>query len=159
MLMVTWSPLSGTPLLEASEEEVNLSLSVSASTEGGDAVITSFTLDQPAEIFTGVISGSNLTLTAPNLIGLFEIIHIKYRLNNVIGVCYRWEDLPPEAEELISYRKTRASVRTFTLTVTGEGTDGIETTPTSSTTNYELIIRANYTAGRIALIAEVNKRR
>lgn len=156
--MLTWTPTNDTALLETDEEAVNISLSIDVTSAGGDAVITNYLFDQPGNTFDVTVNGDNITLTAANLAGLYEIIHIQYLLNGVVETCYDWNDIPNESDQIISYRKDPTSPRIFTLEITAEGTDETLTLETE-TVSYELIITANYTGGKLALLAAIDKRR
>lgn len=157
--MLSWTPDNTEPLLETDEEEVNINLSISVSDDFGDVIIQECIIDQPVEVFTATINGGNISLHADNLAGIYEIIHIQYLRNGIEEEVYDWNDLPEDAEDLISYRKEKGTPKIVTITVTAEGTDDTGLSPATETRTYELIINANYTGGKIKLQEEVNKRR
>lgn len=153
--MLTWLPDGSTPLIEASETETNLSANISVtSAEGGEVTLT-YEIEDPLELFDIQVDGASLDLFAEHLVGFFPIIHIKYLQNKIYKQCTDWEDLPEDAEDVISFKRDASGIRTLNLTVNAEDT----TLGTVESMVYQIVVRADYTGSKNRLQSEVNKRR
>lgn len=159
-----WTPATvDPPLVIAQEDQINVdaTITVVADTSVSDDVVTalswSSTQPLPAQFaFTPTILAGvgTLALHIPNFVDIFQIVDIKYIRNKIPGICYRWADLPADAEELIGFHPDPQNVKNFPLSVTAT----FFTAPPETKT-YIIQVFANYTLGKNLLMAAVDARR
>ncbi|HEX5678793.1 MAG TPA: hypothetical protein VFX91_12580 [Alcanivorax sp.] len=154
---VTWTPAPG-ELFNLPETSTNVLYSVSVSVSddlnpglsvtGYEANIT------PSQTILDLDTTGDVTVSADSLAGLFPVEFIDYLLNGNIERVTRWDDLPAAAEDLIEYRPSSETAKTYTLNVTATLSDGSE-----EQAAYTMVVTQNWTTGRDRLVAEVNARR
>lgn len=159
-MTVIWTPDGVDPLVEAQEDERDVVATVTAEVEDDgsgdtdDVESLSWSADPefPPQVVVETL-GNVLTLTIPHFVDLFPIQEIRYLRNREPGVCYRWADLPEDAEDVFLYRADPVNIKTTVLTVTahlrGGGTESQA---------YLIVVRANYSLGRDALVEAINAR-
>lgn len=154
--LVVWTPDPASPLLEVQEDERNVAATVTVTPDATvPANPTSLTwktdLPLPEQVVIET-SGTTLTLRAPNMLGLFVPKKLRYRLNGPavqFGEAKNWDDLPVNAE-IVEFRPYPFGRRVILLTVTAD---------TGHEAIYEIVVYANFTTGRDALVKAVNARR
>lgn len=159
--MLIWTPDNSALWFARPETDTSVNEVISISSD--DAVVekVEFSIDSDYELPKQVIieaSNSGVTLTAPDLEGLFPIIAIRYLRHGVAGECYHFDDLPADAEDVLEYRKNPSRRKHFYLTVTATESALSPTSSGTETKIFEFAIDANYTPGRDRLVEEVNAR-
>lgn len=166
MTTVIWAPLPIEPLLDVQEDERNVTASVTAyedlDSEGGGVIqepLTSLTWSVNPPLppqFRVTTSGTTLNVEAPDLLGSFEPVRIRFLLppgdGRVMeyGEAVRWPDVPNRAVEIVEFAPHPVGLKTFFLTIT---------TNTGAAAVYEIVLRANFTTGRDRMLQEVEARR
>ncbi|WMC11766.1 hypothetical protein PU634_05205 [Oceanimonas pelagia] len=107
----------------------------------------------PVPVLELAVSGQGVTLSAQTLAGLFGIDFIDYLQDGVIARVTSWGALPAQAEQVIEFRPSRLTSRSYLLQVTAELTNGER-----EQASYTLTITQEWTAGRDRLKEEVNAR-
>lgn len=163
-MSATWTPATASPpLIIAQEDQTNVSATISVVADSAvpgntvTGISYSSTLSIPSQfVFTPAYSGPNgsLGIFCPNFIDVFQIVDIKYIRNKVQGVCYHWADLPADAEEVIGFHPDPVNVKNFPIDVTAT----FSAAP-NETMQYIIQVFANYTLGKIQLVAAVDARR
>ena len=164
MSTTIWTPDPGEPLLEVQEDERNVSAVVTAyeNVESGVVSVTpltsvSWSTDTPLPAQVRVTaSDTTLTLDAPDMLGAFEPVRIRFvrppgdGRTMEYGEIQRWSDLPDDAVEIVEFTPHPVGLKTFHLTVT---------TNTGDAAVYRIVVRANFTTGRDRLVREIERRR
>lgn len=160
---VTWTPAPG-ELFRLPETETNVAYAVSVAVEEDDPItgeptpvaVTGYqgaiTPEQP--VLDAADTGGELTVSADELMGLFPIEALDYLLGGVLETAGSWDALPEAAEEIIAYKPSTDSERTYTLAVTAQLEDGTE-----EHAEYSLVILQDWSAGRDLLKEAVDARR
>lgn len=160
---VTWSPEPG-ELFTLPETAEDVSHAITVEVEEEDAA-TGEPQVIAVEQYTGTVTPDQsvlaigegpdaLTVSADSLVGLFGIDGIEYLLGGELGQADAWDELPAEAEEIVSFKPSTEVERTYTLTVTAHLEDGSQ-----ESADYDMIIQQDWTAGRDRLVEAVDARR
>lgn len=153
--MITWSPDPAEPLISVLSSVYPVSASVTASSEEGGASIVGYDLDADApEQISVSYSGSILTVDVPHWEGIFPPAAIRYVIGDELVTITDWDDLPPEAREVVKFHAHSTPVYTYALTVQASSPEGM----TSSET-YTIEVLCDYSLGRDTLRGEVDARR
>ena len=156
-MAIIWTPLPVEPLIEAQEDQANISATVLASSDDpADPVLSlawSSAEPMPPQVRI-TIAADLFTIEVPHFLGLFPIQDIAYLRHGQVGHCNAWAELPADAEELLAYRPDPSSFKDFALTVTATQQSGTDTPA-----DYVLRVYANFDLGKLALQEAVNARR
>lgn len=160
--MIQWSiPPGPWWLRPESDRNVVETISVRIPPNHGEIVQVSHVMtadDLPDQ----VVVASDLTgttLTAPTLLGLFPILEIWFLRDGALGVAADFDDVPDEAENIISYRKLIGEPRRYDITVTVLWQERDNTQRQTESRAFYFIVVPDYTPGRDRLVEEVNARR
>lgn len=165
MATATWSPTDGGQLFSLPETSGPIEYQFSAEATAVDPITGmpapvpvsdydyELTPSDTTGVFTFTVSSSGVTLQADTLSGLFPIQFIEYLLNGELYRVFHWDDLPESAEEVITFRPSTETEKSFTLTVTASA-DG---EPIEQ--SWTLVLTQDWTAGKNRLQEEVDARR
>lgn len=158
--MLNWSAAAG-HLWTRPETDRDISEKIGLSVSLGEILAVSHAIapdDLPSQI---VISSdlSGTTLSGPDLLGCFPIVEIGYLLDQRPGVVTDFNDIPPAAEDITSYRKLIAPPKRYNLTVTVVWRDFDTQRDVTEIRDFQFYILPNYTPGRDRLVEEVDARR
>lgn len=148
---ILWTPAPGL-WFDRIETEQNVVEQILA--DGGQSEILSFSVSPanlPAQVSI-IFSGGTLTLSAPNLIGLFPITSIKYVSSAGTAEVFDFDDLPLDGIDIVDYRKDPSAFIVYSIEVQAQSIGGQETA------TFEFVIRADYSPGRDRLVGEINAR-
>ena len=172
-----WTPdwTADPELLHVQENEKNIYATVSVQAAVGDASDPSASpvvVLNPTRLFwslspagfppqvTVTVTGLTLAIAAPDFIGIFPMVRLKYLLPGEprdglkYGTVTAWEDLPNPVDslEIIEFVPHPIGIKTFYLTVWTDADPNDKAV-------YEIIVRADFTPGRDRLQREVDARR
>lgn len=156
-MALSWDPDNAAPLIEAQEDETDVSATVTVTSDDPmDPVesmtwVASPTFPDQVEVTT---TANTLTVTIPNFVGFFFIQEIKYLLHGVEGTCTAWADLPADAEDVLEFHPDLVNIRDYTLSITAH-----PHTASPETKDYLIRVFINYDLGRDALVEAVDARR
>lgn len=165
MATATWSPTEGGQLFSLPETSGPIEYQFLATATAVDPItgepapvpVTDYDYELSPPDTVGILSisasSSGVTLQADTLGGLFPIQFIEYLMNGELYRVFHWDDLPESAEEVITFRPSTETEKSFTLTVTASA-DG---EPIEQ--SWTLVITQDWTAGKERLQEEVNARR
>jgi len=163
MAEVVWSPAPGV-LFEEPETARGLSFHISCSVVVDPVALepaptvtgyrAALTPEPGAPVLQVSVSASGINVTSAALAGLFGIEFIDYWIDGRVVQVKRWEDLPEAAQEVVEFRPSRTSQKTYTLSAAALLSDGTE-----SRAGYQCTIQQDWTAGRDRLRREVDARR
>lgn len=150
---MAFAPLDGAVLISATQSDVDVAATVQFTPLAPEVLDTlDWVTDLPENAVVSV-DGDTLAVSIDSFDSLFPVESIKYLLNGDLVECLAWGDLPEEAEQIISYRPSAVSQRTYSLTV--EATTDLST----ETADYTITVTANYDTGKLLLVEAVNARR
>lgn len=155
---VTWSPDSALLFTEP-ETATDIAYGVSVAVvddEDPTLAVTGYAATiSPEQTLMSVTDGAGgVTVTASSLAGLFPLEFIDYLLGGELERVTRWDDLPPEAQDIIEFRPSSQVSTDFVLSVTATLSDA-----TQVQRDFTLRITQDWTAGKLRLQEEVDARR
>lgn len=115
-----------------------------------------FTPSGLPSIFDFTVSGNSFTVSTDQIPYLFpiEVTYLQTEYADSQNTVTSWNQLPPSSAQMVKLRTTKPSPYAFTFSVTASynGND-------PETVSYSIVIIHSYTANKLTLQSEVNKRR
>ena len=112
----------------------------------------------PSEALSGleIVTGAEgVDVSAPNALPTaFPFLDLEYQIKRREYHCKTFEELPEEADEIISFKPDPSTQRDVSLRVTAQLSDGTETAET-----FTLRLLQNFDSGKEQLKEAVNARR
>lgn len=150
---MAFTPTDGAVLISATQSDVDVVATVQFAPLPPEVLDTlEWVTDLPENAVVSV-DGDTLTVSIDSLEDLFPVESIQYLLAGELGECFTWGDLPEAAEQIISYRPSGVSLRTYSLLV--EAVTDLST----EAAEYTITVTANYDTGKLLLVEAVNARR
>lgn len=171
---VKWTPEPSEPIVETYSHipfaAVRISAEVEASGGGSEGGETRAGADAggyadrhglclpPSEALSGleIVTGAEgVDVSAPNALPTaFPFLDLEYQIKRREYHCKTFEELPEEADEIISFKPDPSTQRDVSLLVTARLSDGTETSET-----FTLRLLQNFDSGKEQLKEAVNARR
>lgn len=155
---MAWTPDPATPVFDASETAAaNVAVTYTPDDPLVEGTVTGYTAawdDGPIPLQVVLAAGpAGVTLTAPNMTGMFPIT-VDYLRGGAPGQVTNWDDLPADAEDI--YRFVAPTVNTVERHFTATAQRSVAG-PISA--QFTVRVTANYSTGRDRLVLEVDARR